>query len=92
MATIDIRRSHDFSLEKAKEAAVAIAKQLDERIGISYRWEGDDLALKRTGATGRLEVREREVRVLIELGLALRPLKGHVTKRVHDYLDEHFPS
>jgi putative polyhydroxyalkanoate system protein len=91
MATIDIRRRHDIGLERAREAAVAIARELAERIHVRYRWEGDDLALDRTGATGRFEVREEEVRVLIDLGLPLRPLKGRVTKRVHEYLDEHFP-
>ena len=91
MASIDIRRRHQFGLEKAREAAVAIAKQLEERIDVRYRWEGDDLQLVRTGATGRLEVREDEVRIVIDLGLPLRPLKGRVTKRVYEYLDEHFP-
>jgi hypothetical protein len=28
--------------------------------------------------------------VQIDLGLPLRPLKGRVTQRVHDYLDEFF--
>jgi putative polyhydroxyalkanoate system protein len=91
MATIDIRRRHEFGLERARQAAVAIAKELEERIDVRYRWEGDDLTLDRTGATGRFEVRADEVRVLIDLGLPLRPLKGRVTKRVHEYLDEHFP-
>lgn len=91
MATIDIRRQHQIGLARARDAAVAIAKKLEDRIQVRYHWEGDDLALVRTGATGRFEVREDHVRVLIDLGLPLRPLKGRVTKRVHDYLDEHFP-
>ncbi len=90
MATIDIRKRHQIGLDRARQAAVAIAKELEDRIDVRYRWEGDDLALSRTGATGRFEVRDDEVRVLIELGLPLRPLKGRVTKRVHEYLDEHF--
>ena len=92
MATIEIRRDHALGLEKAREAAVKVAKKLEERIQVRYRWEGDDLALERTGATGRFHIREDEVHVQIDLGFALRPLKGRVTQRVHDYIDEYFQS
>jgi putative polyhydroxyalkanoate system protein len=90
MATIDIRRRHTLGLSKAREAAVLVAKRLEERIQVRYHWEGDDLALERTGATGRFMIREDEIHVQIDLGLPLRPLKGRVTQRVHDYLDEFF--
>jgi putative polyhydroxyalkanoate system protein len=90
MATIDIRRRHKLGLSKARAAAVAVAKRLEERIGVRYGWEGDDLTLERPGATGRFRIREDEVHVEIDLGLPLRPLKGRVTQRVHDYLDEFF--
>lgn len=90
MAHIDIRRNHSLGLERAREAAVHIAKRLEDTIDVRYRWEGDDLMLERTGATGRFHVRAEDVHVEIDLGFALRPLRGRVTKRVHDYLDEYF--
>lgn len=88
MATIDISRNHSLGLERARVAIEAIAAKLGESVDARYRWEGDNLLLERPGATGKINVTADSVRVEINLGFALRLLKGKVTKRVHDYLDE----
>ncbi len=88
MATIDIRRSHSLGKDRAREAAEGIAKRLEHKLAVKYRWEGDDLRFERTGAKGRIHVSDDAVRVEVDLGMMLRPMKGKVEQKVHQYLDE----
>ncbi len=88
MATIEISRAHSLGRKRARVAMEGLAEQLKKSIDARYRWEGDDLRLERTGATGNIHVTEEQVQVVIKLGFALSILKGKVTRHVHDYLNE----
>jgi putative polyhydroxyalkanoate system protein len=87
MAHIDERRKHSKGKDKAREAAEEIAQDIGQKIGAKYRWEGDDLRFERSGAKGSIHVDEGEVRVQVELGLLLRPLKGKIESAIRDYMD-----
>jgi putative polyhydroxyalkanoate system protein len=88
MATIDVTRSHSLGKDKARDAAEGIAKRLQSKLDVKYRWDGDDLKFERTGAKGRIHVSDASVRVEVDLGLMLRPMKGKVEQKVHEYLDD----
>ena len=88
MATIDIRRSHSIGKDAARKAAEGIAAKLKDKLSVTYRWDGDDLRFERTGANGRIHVTDNEVRVEVDLGFLLKPMKGKVEQKVHQYLDE----
>ena len=88
MATIDVTRQHSLGKDKAKEAAEGIAKKLETKLDVKYRWDGDDLRFERTGAKGRIHVTDDRVRVEVDLSLMLRPMKGKVEQKIHQYLDE----
>jgi putative polyhydroxyalkanoate system protein len=88
MATIDVRRTHNLGLDGARKAAEQLAEKLKEKLEIRYRWEGNDLRFERTGANGRIQVGATEVRVEIDLAFLLKPMKGKVESKVHQYLDE----
>lgn len=92
MATIDLRRPHSIGKEKAREAVESIARELQGKLGLAYRWEGDDVRFKRPGAEGTIHVTDREVRFEAHLGLLLRPLRGTVEKEVIAYLDRYLGS
>ena len=89
MASIDISRKHSLGLEAARGAAEKVAQSLKEQLDASYSWKGDNLVWQRTGAKGEIRVSESEVRVLAELSFLLRPLKGKIEGKVHEYLDEY---
>ncbi len=89
MATIDITRQHTMGREGAKQAAENVAERLKEKIDVNYRWEGDTLRFQRKGADGRIQVRDADVRVEVELGLLLRPMKGTITEKINDYLSRY---
>jgi putative polyhydroxyalkanoate system protein len=89
MATIDIRRTHALGLEKAREAAEAVAKRLQDKVEAKWRWVGDEIVFERTGAKGRIAVTPSSVHVEIDLSFVLRPLKGKLEQKANQYLDEY---
>lgn len=89
MATIDIKRTHALGLEKARGAAQLVAERLKDKINATYHWDGNALRFERAGAKGQITVSATEVRIEIDLGLLLRPLRGKLESKAKQYLDEY---
>lgn len=93
MANIDIRRSHTLGKEVAKQKAESLAKGMETKLGIRWRWEGDKIKFDAPsgaakGATGNVGVTDSEVRVEIDLPFLLRAVKGTIEGRVNDELNK----
>lgn len=88
MAKIDIRRKHSLSREQARARAEQVASHIQDSFNLDYHWKGESLHFERTGVDGVLEVSDAEIRVKIELGWVMRPMKGHLEREVRRYMDE----
>ena len=93
MATIDIRRSHALPLEEAKKRAEELAKSMEAKLDLVWRWEGDAIrfdAPKGTakGTKGEVAVTDKEVRVQIDLPFLLKVMKGTIEDKVKEKLDK----
>jgi putative polyhydroxyalkanoate system protein len=91
LATIVFTRPHGLDPSDARRTAESIARRFEERLEVSWRWEGDSLHLiadrgKARGTSGRVHVRERVIDVMIHLPLHLRPmaafLRSELVKRL----------
>ena len=92
MATIVIRRAHRLSLPEARHTAERLARRVEQRHDVSWRWEGDSIELTAPpglarGATGRVTLDDDEVAIEIHLPLALRPVKRLVETELRSKLD-----
>jgi putative polyhydroxyalkanoate system protein len=93
MATIDISRSHTLDKDEARKRAEQLAKSMEEKLGIRWRWEGDRIKFDAAsgaakGATGTVSVDTSNVRVEVDLPFMLRPMKGMVESKITDKLDK----
>ncbi len=93
MATIDVRRSHNLSNEEARKRAEQLAKSLEDKLGLKWKWEGDRLVFSAPsgpakGTEGSVEVGKNDVSVKIDLPLLLRMIKGKVEAKVVEKLDK----
>jgi len=93
MATIDIRRAHALPAEEAKKRAETLARGMEGKLGIKWRWDGDRIRFEAPsgaakGTTGIVSVDTSAVRVEIDLPFLLRAIKGTVESRVNEKLDE----
>jgi putative polyhydroxyalkanoate system protein len=93
MATIDVRRSHTLPKDEAKKRAEELAKSMQQKLDLEWRWEGDHIVFEATrgaakGTKGTVQVSATEVRVQIDLPLLMRVLKGTVESKVNEKLDQ----
>lgn len=89
MSRITVERSHSLGLAAAREKAEALAQRLARQYDVKYRWSGDTLEFKRSGADGQIEVAEDRVRVELKLGLLLSALGGTIRREIEETLDKH---
>jgi putative polyhydroxyalkanoate system protein len=93
MATIDISRPHSLDTGLAKQRAEELAKGMESKLGIRWRWDGDTIRFDAPsgaakGATGTVNVDASKVRVQIDLPFLLRAIKGTIESKVNDKLDK----
>jgi putative polyhydroxyalkanoate system protein len=93
MATIDVRRSHSLSKDEARKRAEALAQAMQQRFDLEWKWEGDRITFEAPrgaakGTRGSVDVGDRDVRVLIDLPLLLRMMKGTVESKVNEKLTQ----
>jgi putative polyhydroxyalkanoate system protein len=90
VSTIDIHARHALSHEEALTAADELSRDLSEKFGIDYGWEGEVIQFERPGVHGSITVREKELRIQAELGFLLMMLKGPIEEEIVRYLTDHF--
>ena len=89
MASFQIIKPYTMSRDEVREATEELARELKQRYGLSYRWQGDRATFRRNGLDGRLSIENGSIDVTIKLGFLAsafeKPLKDAMTR----YLDEH---
>jgi putative polyhydroxyalkanoate system protein len=93
MSTIDITRAHALPKSDARTRAEEFAKSMQERFDLDWRWEGDAIRFDAPrgaakGTKGEVTVTDKDVRVVIELPMLLRMLKGTIEAKVHEKLEK----
>ncbi len=88
MAQIIVERFHNLGRDAAREKAEELAARLAREFGVSCQWQGDVLAVRRSGADGRIEVREDSVKVLLNLGLLLSAMGSSIQGQIERALDK----
>lgn len=88
MATIEVTRQHSMGLDKAKAAVETVARRLQADLNARYSWRGDKLEFSCPGADGCIDVTGACVRVAVDLGWLLRPMRSRVEQSIQQYLDE----
>jgi putative polyhydroxyalkanoate system protein len=91
MATIDVRRSHSLPKDEAKKRAEDLAKSMQQKLELDWRWDGDRIVFEAPrgaakGTKGTVEVSASEVRVQIDLPFLMRVLKSTVEAKVNEKL------
>lgn len=90
MSHIAIHRSHELTLDRARQAAETLAEQLADRYELGYHWQEDSLYFERSGVGGQIDLEPGMVRISVRLGFLLAPFKYKLEQEIHRQLDEIF--
>lgn len=90
MSHIAIHRSHELTLDRARQAAETLAEQLADRYELGYHWQGDSLHFERSGVGGHIDLEPGMIRINARLGFLLAPFKHKLEQEIHRQLDEIF--
>jgi putative polyhydroxyalkanoate system protein len=90
MSDILIRRRHTLDTRAARQAADRIARQLDAEFDLAYEWDDNVLRFRRSGVSGELVVKGKEVHIRVRLGFLLMAIRPRVEAEIHRYFDENF--
>lgn len=89
MTDIVVDRRHNLGLRRATDLTDTIARRLRAEFDVSSYWDGETLHFTRRGASGHVTVTEHHLRLRIELGILLYPLRARIARTVLAFLDEH---
>lgn len=90
MADIDIKRAHNLGLKAARGAADKMAEHLGRKFGLEGDWSGNTLIFQRPGVTGSLAIDDKDLRLIVNLGLLLKMMRPSIEGAVHEQLDKLF--
>ena len=90
MDDIVIYRKHGKTLAEARKSAERMAAELNEEFELNCAWQGDVLYFERQGVSGKLELDDQEVGVIVNLSFLLTALKPTIEREVHRFFDENF--
>ena len=90
MSKIDIRHPHSLPMTKARKSLDEVAAKLDDRFGMSSRWEGDVLHFSRSGVDGHIALEPENIHVTAQLGFLLSAMKGPIEQEIRRVLEEKF--
>ena len=90
MSKIDISHPHSLPMTKARKSLDEVAAKLDERFGMSSRWEGDVLHFSRSGVDGHIALEPENIHVTAQLGFLLSAMKGSIEQEIRRVLEEKF--
>ena len=93
MATIEVNRTHNLTIEDARKRAEELAQSLEQKLWLKWSWQGDRLVFSAPsgpakGTQGSVEVGKSEVAVKIDLPFMLLMVKGKVEAKVAEKLDK----
>ncbi|MBK8216459.1 MAG: polyhydroxyalkanoic acid system family protein [Myxococcales bacterium] len=91
MATIDITQSHRLTLDDAKAKAEELAKSMETKFGLSWKWAGNTINFEAPsgaakGTKGEVAVTDKDVRVAIDLPFMLKMMKGTIEEKIKERL------
>jgi putative polyhydroxyalkanoate system protein len=92
MADIDLIRPHSLPIAEARARVQKTADELAIEHDLSSEWSGNILRFDRTGLHGEMHVTPSEVRLQVNLGFLLKPLKGTFLSEIERKLDRLFPA
>lgn len=85
---IDITREHAVGLDKTRSRVEEFVQKLENDFAVNCHWDNNTVHFNRRMVEGYINVEETSVRIRVKLGLAFKPMKGEIQKKINRYMDK----
>ncbi|AFC85648.1 polyhydroxyalkanoic acid system family protein [Frateuria aurantia] len=89
MSKVDVREPCHLPQAEARQRIDKIVSNMHEQFGTQGEWSGDCYRFSRSGLNGRVTVDPDSVRIEIELGLLMTPLKPMIEQEIRRKFKQH---
>ena len=90
MAQIEMKRSHALGAEKVRNQIELLVAELAERLGGSWRWQGDRAICEARGAKACVAYDAETISIEVDLPFVMRPLRRVLEAKIQDYFARYF--
>ncbi|QIZ75540.1 polyhydroxyalkanoic acid system family protein [Ferrimonas lipolytica] len=88
MASIYIERLHQLEPQQLQTMVRDVAENLEQEYQLRFKFDGDDIQFRRSGARGELRALSDKVIISMELSMLFRPLAGSIHRAIEQRLDQ----
>lgn len=90
MAQIEMKKSHALGAEKARGQIELLAQRLAERLGGSWRWQGERAVCEARGAKACVAYDAETISIEVDLPFVMRPMRKVLEAKIEDYFERYF--
>lgn len=90
MAQIELKKSHALGAEKARGQIELLAQRLAERLGGSWRWQGERAVCEARGAKACVAYDAETISIEVDLPFVMRPMRKVLEAKIEDYFERYF--
>lgn len=92
---VDLTRNHTFAMDKVRSCAEIIAEEMKNKYAIDWKWENSSIVFRANsgaakGISGKLDITNNKVNILIHLPILLYALRDQIEKSVNEKFVELF--
>jgi putative polyhydroxyalkanoate system protein len=88
MTQISVERKHNLGRDAARQKAEVVVDKLVQRYDVQATWQGDTVAVKRSGANGTVKIDDDAIRIELKLGMMLSMMSGTIQSEIEKALDK----
>lgn len=88
MTQIRVERKHNLGREAARQKAEVVVDKLVQRYDVQATWQGDTVAVKRSGANGTVKIDDDAIRIELKLGMMLSMMSSTIQSEIEKALDK----
>lgn len=90
MAQIEMKKSHALGAEKARGQIEQLAGRIAEKLGGSWRWQGERAICEARGAKACVAYDAETISIEVDLPFVMRPMRKVLEAKIEEYFERYF--
>jgi putative polyhydroxyalkanoate system protein len=90
MSDISMKRDHGLEVDEVQARIEALAGKLSDRLGGTWRWQGQEAICEARGAKARVGYDATSISMEVKLPFMLKPMRSRLEAKIDEYFERYF--